>query len=246
MQLENRVALIVGSTSGIGEAMAKAFASEGALVVVNGRRQEAGDRVVKAIEEAGGKATFIQADITKVEDCERLIEETVKTYGGFDILINNAGIAKPASMEELDLELWDSTYNTNIRSYFVLIKKALPHLLKSEHANIINTSSLASIRAFDQQFSYGSTKAAVSQFTRMLAVSYADKGIRVNGIAPGVIDTDILANAPEEYIDAIADGIPMKRLGQPEEIANLAVFLASDKASYITGQIILCDGGSSL
>ena len=202
--------------------------------------------VVKKIVDAGYEASFFQIDVQHPEECRALIEDTIKKYGKLDILVNNAGIAKAASMEELDLELWDATYNTNIRSYFVLTQAALPYLLKSPYGNIIFTSSMAAIKPFDQQFSYGSTKAAVSHFTRMLAISYAPKGLRVNAIAPGVIDTEILANAPDGYIDAIVQGIPMRRLGTTEDIAKLAVFLASDDSSYITGQVIAACGGSSI
>jgi NAD(P)-dependent dehydrogenase (short-subunit alcohol dehydrogenase family) len=245
-KLQDRVAIVIGSTSGIGQAIAETFAQEGAKVVITGRRQEKGDAIVKELEKQGLQTEFYQIDVTDPTQCKALIEDTVKKHGGLDILVNNAGIAQAASMEELDLALWDATYDTNIRSYFVLTKAALPHLVESAHGNILFTSSMAAIKPFDQQFSYGSTKAAVAHFMRMLAVSYAPKGIRVNAIAPGVIDTDILANAPDGYIQAIVDGIPMRRLGKPEEIAKLAVFLASDDASFITGQQIACCGGSSI
>lgn len=245
-KLKDRVAIVVGSTSGIGKAMAEAYAAEGAKVVITGRRKEIGDQIVNDLTKAGFQASFYQIDVTDPKQCESLIEDTVKKYNRLDILVNNAGIAKAASMEELDLDLWDATYNTNIRSYFVLTKAALPHLQKSGKGNIIFTSSLASIKAFDQQFAYGSTKSAVSQFAKMIAVSYADKGVRSNAIAPGVINTEILAGAPKEYIQEIADGIPMKKLGEPEDIAKLAVFLASDDSSYITGQVISICGGASV
>lgn len=245
-KLQDRVAIVVGSTSGIGKAVASRFAEQGAKVVVTGRRKERGDAIVSELKEKGYEATFIMVDVNEPEQCKALIEGTVEKYGGIDILVNNAGIAKASTMEDLDLQLWDDTYNTNIRSYFVLTKEALPYLLKSEFGNILFTTSMAAIKAFDQQFAYGSTKSAVAHFMRMLAVSYAPQGLRVNAIAPGVIDTDILANAPEGYIEAIAEGIPMKRLGKVEEIANLALFLVSDEASYITGQQISCCGGSSV
>lgn len=244
--LKDRVAIVVGSSSGIGQAIAEEFAKQGAKVVVTGRRADRLEKVVKGITEAGGTASYYQIDITKEEECKALMEDTAKKYGGIDILANNAGVAMAATMEDLDAELWDKHYNTNIRALFFCTKYALPYLQKSKCANIIFTSSMAAIKPFDQQFAYGSTKAAVSHFCRMLAISYASKGIRVNAIAPGVIDTDILAGAPDGYIQAIADGIPMKRLGKTSEIGKLAAFLASDDASYITGQVIACCGGASL
>ena len=245
-RLEGKVCLVIGSTSGIGEGIAIKMAEEGCKVVVTGRREDRGEAIVKKITEAGNTATFCKLDVTDTASCQACIDYTVATYGGLDILCNNAGVAMAATMEDLDEALWDKHYNTNIRSYFVITKAALPHLIASKNGNIIFTSSMAAIKPFDQQFAYGSTKAAVSHFCRMLGISYADKGVRVNAIAPGVIDTEILAGAPDGYIDAIVAGIPMKRLGTPRDIANCAVFLASDEASYITGQVIAVCGGSSL
>lgn len=244
-KLDGKVAVVVGSTSGIGQGVAEKYAAEGAKVVVTGRRAEKGEAVVKAIEEKGGVACFMQLDVTSEENVKSVMDETVKKYGKLDIVVINAGVAMAATMEQLDTELWDKHYNTNIRAHFWCAKYALPYLLETK-GNIIFTSSMAAIKVFDQQFAYGSTKAAVSHLSKMLAISYADKGVRVNAIAPGVIDTEILAGAPDGYIQAIADGIPMKRIGQPEDIAKLATFLASDGASYITGQVIACCGGASL
>lgn len=244
-KLKDRVAIVVGSTSGIGKSIAEAFAAEGAKVVITGRRKEQGEAIVNKLKEDGYEGSFYQVDVNDPQQCKALIDDTYNKYKRLDILVNNAGIAKASSMEELDINLWDDTFNTNIRSYFILTKAALPYLEESK-GNVLFTSSMASIKAFDQQFAYGSTKAAVSHFMRMIAISYARKGVRSNAIAPGVIDTDILANAPDEYIQAIVDTIPMYRLGKPEEIAKLAVFLASDDSSYITGQVISCCGGASI
>lgn len=244
-KLEGKVAIVVGSTSGIGQGVAEKYAAEGAKVVVTGRRTDKGEAVVKAIEEKGGVACFMKLDVTSEENVKSVMDETVAKFGKLDIVVINAGVAMAATMEQLDTELWDKHYNTNIRAHFWCAKYALPYLLETK-GNIIFTSSMAAIKVFDQQFAYGSTKAAVSHFCKMLAISYADKGVRVNAIAPGVIDTEILAGAPDGYIQAIADGIPMKRIGQPEDIAKLATFLASDDASYITGQVIACCGGASL
>lgn len=245
-RLKNRVAIVVGSTSGIGESIAKEYASQGARVVITGRTKGKGDKIVKEITDKGYDASFYQVDVSDPEQCKALIEDTYKKYNQLDILVNNAGIAKATAMEDLELDQWDTTFDINIRSYFVLTKAALPYLQKSDNGSILYTSSMASIKAFDQQYAYGATKAAVSHFSRMVAVGYANKGVRSNAIAPGVIDTEILANAPKEYIDSIVEGIPMKRLGKTEEIAKVATFLASDDASYVTGQVISVCGGASI
>ncbi len=244
-KLEGKVAVVVGSTSGIGQGVAEEYAAQGAKVVVTGRREEKGEAIVKAIEAKGGVACFMKLDVTCEENVKSVMDETVAKYGKLDVVVINAGVAMAATMEDLDTALWDKHYNTNIRAHFWCAKYALPYLLETK-GNIVFTSSMAAIKVFDQQFAYGSTKAAVSHFAKMLAISYADKGVRVNAIAPGVIDTDILAGAPDGYIQAIADGIPMKRIGQPSDVAKLATFLASDDASYITGQVIACCGGASL
>lgn len=244
--LQDRVAIVIGSTSGIGKGIAIELAAHGAKVIVTGRREDRGNQVVEEIASAGNTAYFRKLDVTNPDMCQAVIDEIAATFGGIDILVNNAGVAQAATMEQLTLELWDAHYNTNIRSHFVVTKAALPYLLQSKCGNILFTSSMAAIKPFDQQFAYGSTKAAVAHFMRMLAISYAPQGLRVNAIAPGVIDTEILAGAPDGYIDAIVAGIPMHRLGQPKDIAQLAAFIVSDEASYITGQQIACCGGSSL
>lgn len=245
-KLSNRVAIVVGSTSGIGQAIAEDFAAEGAKVVITGRRDKEGNDIVKKLTGKGYEASFYKIDVTDEEQCKALIDDTYKKFNRLDILVNNVGIAQATTMEDLDIDQWDATFDTNIRSYFILTKAALPYLQESGNGNILYTSSMASIKAFDQQFAYGSTKAAVSHFARMIGVSYAAKGVRSNAIAPGVIETDILANAPDGYIESIVEGIPMNRLGKPEEIAKVATFLVGDDASYITGQVISVCGGSSV
>lgn len=245
-KLNNRVAIVVGSTSGIGKAIAEDFVAEGAKVVITGRREKEGNDVVNKLTEDGYEASFYQVDINDPEQCKSLIEDTYSKYNRLDILVNNAGIATPAPIEEIELESWDAIFDTNIRSYFILTKAALPYLKKSNNGSVLFTSSMAAIRAFDEQYAYGATKAAVSHFARMVGVGYAAKGVRSNAIAPGVIETDILSNAPKEYMDSIIEGIPMNRLGKPEEIARVATFLVSDDASYITGQVISVCGGSSI
>ncbi len=245
-KLDGRVAIVVGSTSGIGKAIGELFAEEGAQVIITGRREEVGNEVVKAIEDKGNKAAFYRVDVSDEEASRKLIQDVYNDFGRIDILINNAGIAKEVKMEDMDSDFWDAIYDTNIRSHYILTQEALPYLEESGNGSIVFTASMAALKAFDGQYAYGSSKAAIIQFMKMVAAVYAERGVRANSIAPGVIATDILKNAGEGYIDAIAETIPMKRLGEPIEIAKLALFLASDDSSYVTGQNIACDGAASI
>lgn len=243
-RLEGKVAIIVGSTSGIGKSIAELYAKEGAKVVITGRRKERGDEIVQEIASNWGEAFFVQADISKEEDARKIIKETLEQFGKLDVLYFNAGIARATKLSEQSVENWNQTFDTNLKSYFIIAQEAMPYLKESK-GNIIATSSMAAIKAFDEQFAYGATKAGLSQLTKMLAVHGASFGVRANAIAPGVINTDILANAEKEYIDAIAESIPMKRLGEANEIASVALFLASDEASYVSGQVISVDGAQT-
>jgi len=248
--LEGKVAIISGSTSGMGKASAILFAKEGAKVVVVGRGHkesvERGNKVVEEIKANSGEAVLIPADATREEDVKQLIEKTIKKYGRIDVLYNVAGGGNPMPLEQDTLEYWQLALNLNLLSAFLTTKYAMPYLLESKGC-IINTSTVAAVKpVLPYQYSYSAANAGLNLFSKTLARDYAATGVRVNVIAPGVIDTPIWQQAPEAWLNELVSKIPFKRKGQPEEIAGIALFLASDYASYVTGQVICVDGGLSL
>jgi NAD(P)-dependent dehydrogenase (short-subunit alcohol dehydrogenase family) len=248
--LNGKVAIITGSTSGMGKASAKLFAKEGAKVVVVGRghgeSEERGKQVSEEIRADGGEAIWIPADATKEEDVRQLIEKTVEAYGKIDVLYNVAGGGKSAPLEVDSPEEWRRTLDVNLISVFLTTKYAMPYLLESK-GSIINTSSVAAVKpVLAYQYSYSAANAGVNLYSKTLARDYAAKGVRVNVIAPGVIDTPIWKQAPESWMNELVSKLPIGRKGRPEEIAGAALFLASDLASYVTGQIICVDGGQSI
>ncbi|PKM85890.1 MAG: 3-oxoacyl-ACP reductase [Firmicutes bacterium HGW-Firmicutes-12] len=248
--LDGKVAVITGSTSGMGKASARVFAKEGAKVIVVGRGHEAslerGKKIVEEILNDGGKAVLISADATKEEDVLQLIEKTIKFHGKIDVLYNVAGGGRSKPLDQDTTEDWEQTLAVNLKSAFLTSKYAMPYLVESKGA-IINTSSVAAIKpVLANQYSYSAANAGVIMFSKTLARDYAAKGVRVNVIAPGVIDTPIWEQAPKAWFNELVNKLPIQRVGKPEEIAGVALFLASDLASYVTGQVICVDGGQSI
>lgn len=241
--LKNKIALVTGATSGIGEATAIRFAEAGAIVICTGRNRERGQKVVKTIKENGGKAVFYEMDI----DCDKSIEQVAcvvkNEYGWVDIIFNNAGVFPVLPpLETLTREDIEKTTNTNVSGFMMVTKMFFP-LLK-EGATILNNASVAGLQSYTsgQSYAYNASKAAVIKITQLLAKRYGGK-IRVNAICPGVIKTPIFKKFDEERF---AGMIPMGRTGTPEEVASVANFLVSDDASYVNGAIITIDGGQSL
>ena len=238
---ENKVALITGATSGIGEATARLFANLGANVVLCGRNTQKGRVIESDILKNGNEACFIQCDISKEEQAKNLIVKTVEKYGKIDILFNNAGVMLPSmEIERMSSEDWLKTFDININGMFFVTKYAKPYLLK-EKGTIINNASIAGLQyyAAGRSYAYSASKAAVVQFSHQMAKNYAQEGIRVNCIAPGIVDTLILGDRDRsEY----AKRVPLGRLAEPEDVANAFLFLASDMASYVTGEVLSVDG----
>lgn len=242
MRLAGKVAIITGAASGIGRATAIRFAQEGAQIVAADINHAGGQATVKQIKNDGGQATFIATDVSQEADLQRMIELAITTYGGLDILHNNAYWTEAKIALETTLENWQRTLDVTLRSVFLASKLAIPHLRARGGGVILNTASVHSIVGVQSYAAYQAAKGGVLSLTRALALELAPE-IRVVAIMPGAIDTPALAINDKSSIPALIASIPLKRLGRPEEIANLALFLASDEASYITGTGIVADGG---
>lgn len=241
MRLENKIALITGSTSGMGQAEAKLFAKEGAKVIVTGRNVERLDKTVAEIKSDGGEAVGIIADITTKEGCEKLYQEAMKVWDRIDILVNNAGIFDGRlPLLETDEDLWRRVYATNIDAPYRLNKLVLPQMIERRAGSIVNVSSVAGLIASKGGAAYTSSKHALVGLTKQMCSEYAEYGIKINAICPGTIVTPLIA----DIVDTIRnDNIPEHRFGQPEEVAELALFFASDEAKFCNGVIAPIDGG---
>lgn len=242
-RLEGKVALITGATSGIGAACAEAMAAEGAKVIIVGRTEEKGKQVEDKIRRAGGEAIFMACDVTIEEEIITLKKKCVDQYGKLDILMNNAGVLLTGTVEEIDEKDWQQTFDTNMKSCFLMTKHFMS-LLKDVKGVVLNNASANGLQSCIQgrSYMYSSSKAAVIQFTKLCALNYAGQ-IRVNCICPGVIDTPIFTNRDFTRWDGM---IPMDRIGTAGEVAKAAVFLVSDDAAYITGVALPVDGGMSI
>jgi len=243
-RLDTKVALITGAGSGIGRATALLFAQEGAKVGVSDCVPAGGQQTISMIRDNGGEALFIEADVTRPNDVERMVKITADTYGQLDILFNNAGIssARLAFTADLTLEEWDLVINTNLRSAFLGSKFAIPTMLQNGGGVIINTSSVNGLGSNATIAPYCASKAGVILLTKTMAAEYGKQNIRVNCICPGMIDTPMVENAiPILDMGFVAQG----RAGRPDEVARAALFLACDEASYINGAHLVVDGGWS-
>ena len=246
-QFSGKVALVTGATSGIGQACAVAFAQAGAKVVCVGRKAEALKEIEKTI---GAEVLTIEADLAETEAAERVVARAVEVFGGIDILVNAAGHISNGTIENTSLEAWDDMMNVNVRAPFQLMQKALPSLIE-RRGNIVNVSSVTGLRAFPGVLAYCVSKAALDQLTRCASLELAAKGVRVNAVNPGVVVTQIhkrggmTDEAYAAFLEHSKTTHPLGRTGRPEEIADLVLFLASDKASWITGATYSIVGGRS-
>lgn len=240
------VALVAGGGSGIGEASAKTFAANGGVVVVADLRREMAESVAAAIVAEGSKAIGVVMDVAKQSDIDAAVGRTLTEFGKLDVLINTAGVIKPAPLESCSLDDWRTSFLVNVEGALLLARSCLPHLRKSPVPAIVNCSSLAGGRAYPNGGPYGPSKAALISLSRTMALEWAEYGVRVNCVNPGMVDTPMVrANVRPEMIKLREERIPMRRVGLPGELADLIVFLASPAASFITAQDINCDGGMS-
>ena len=245
--LKNKIALITGAGRGIGRAIAIALAKEGAEVVINyNGSEERAKEVKQTIEENGGKASIYKCNVSDFTACEAMIKDIVKEYGHLDILVNNAGITKDGLIMKMKEEDFDSVLNVNLKGTFNTIRHSARQMLKQRSGKIINISSVSGILGNVGQANYAASKAGVIGLTKTMARELGRRGITVNAIAPGFVDTEMTEVLSEEIRENACKQIILGRFGKPEDIANTAVFLASDKADYITGQVISVDGGMNV
>ena len=246
-RLKGKVAIVTGSTSGIGVGIAKLFAAEGAKVVICGRRAEKGQAVVDAIVEKGGEATYHFMDITAVESIEQLFADTAEKYGKIDILVNNAANVglKDGRVDELTLEMWDNIFDSDVRGTFYATKCVLPYMQKNEAGgSIINIGSMASCGGDLGSTAYACAKAGVDMLTQSTALQYGKQNVRCNCVRPGLIVTpQNEAHVPQALKDIFLSNIMVDRYGCPEDIGHMCVYLGSDESAYVTGQIVNVDGG---
>lgn len=248
MRLENKVALITGASVGIGRHTALFFAREGARVAVNSQSSR-GEAVVEEIAAAGGEALFVRGRVEEEADARAMVARTVEEFGRLDILVNNAGIVVPDNMENAGVEDWENTMAVNVRGVFLMSKFALQQMLRQGGGAIVHNASVAAVKGLKDRTSYTASKGAVAALTRAMAVDYVGRNIRVNCVNPGTTLTPSLQdriNAFDDPVEAekmFVSRQPMGRLGRPEEIAAGILFLASDEASFITGQVLNIDGG---
>lgn len=250
MRLENKTAVVTGAASGIGRGIALELAEEGADVVVGDidETPNLADETTpthELVREKGGEAIFVECDVSSSADAEALVKETVETFGGIDILANNAGIFPSGSIEEISDEDWNRTFNVNVNGIYNVSNHALPHLRESDEPRIINTSSQLGLVGLADSSAYCGSKGAITNLTRQMAIDYADENITVNAVNPGVIETSMTQGQLEdpEQREAIERNTLLPFIGDPEDIGRAVAFLASEDARYVTGHCLVVDGG---
>ncbi|MEE2815400.1 MAG: SDR family oxidoreductase [Actinomycetota bacterium] len=249
MRLENKNAIVTGGAGGIGRATSLAFAAEGASVAVVDLNAEAAEAVAQEIRAAGGTAVAIAADVSNEDDIVRVVETAKESFGGIDVVFNNAGIIRRTTAVETTVEEWDRVFGVNVRAIFLMCKHVVPIMKANGGGSIVNTGSGWGLKGGGQAISYCASKGAVVNMTRALAIDHGPDGIRVNSVNPGDVDTGMLRDEArqlgQDQTGFLAEAAerPLNRMGQPSEIAAAVVWLASDEASYVTGAALVVDGG---
>ena len=251
MKVRDKVVLITGGTSGIGEATALLFAKEGAKVAITGRNSQRGNKIVEKVKSDGGESIFVKTDVSVAQDCRNAVEKTIAEFGRLDILFNNAGVFFAHDVVECTEEEWDLQLDINLKGTFLMSKFALPGMIARGSGVIINNSSGWGLVGGDKAVAYCASKGGVVLLTKAMAIDHGPQGIRVNCVCPGDVDTPMLPEDSkfrgmqwDEYIAGAANR-PMRRIGTPEEIAKAVLFLASDDSSFTTGAALVVDGGGT-
>jgi 3-oxoacyl-[acyl-carrier protein] reductase len=244
MNLQNKVAIVTGGAAGIGRTISLELAKHGAKVVINYRSSEAKAlELVEEIKSLGSDALAVKADISDFNQAKTLVDETINVFGQLDILVNNAGITKDQLILRMQEEQFDQVMDTNLKGSWNMAKHAARPLLKSNQGRIINISSIIGLIGNVGQTNYSASKAGMIGLTKSLAKEFGTKGVTANAICPGFIETEMTKNLDPKFVEAYLNNIPLKRLGQPIDVANAVVYLASNLASYMTGQVLVIDGG---
>jgi len=242
-RLEDKVAIITGAARGIGFSIAERISEQGAISVIIDLDQEAVDTAVQQIDDSGNRAVGFAADVTNSDQIASIIKEIHNKFGKIDILINNAGITKDGLLMKMKESDWDAVINVNLKGTFICTQKVSRYMLKNRSGVILNIASVIGLMGNAGQANYAASKGGIIAFTKSSAKEFATRHIRVNAIAPGFIQTEMTDKLPQEIIDNYLAAIPLNRMGKVKDVANLCIFLASDEASYITGQTIQVDGG---
>ncbi len=249
MKLEGKVALITGGSLGLGKATAELFAKEGAKVVITGRTEKTLQEAVEAAKGNGLDIDYLVSDVSNEDNCREAVDFTLNKYGKIDILFNNAGVLHAALTHETDTETWDRLFNINVKGTYLMSKHAIPHMLEKGYGCIVNNSSIAGLKGIPGISAYNSTKGAVTQLTRSMALDYAKQGIRVNAICPGTIETPMVDGLLDKMPDRegaeelFKSFHPMGRFGTADEIAHAVLFLCDENVNFMTGSMLSVDGG---
>ena len=247
MKLEGKIALVTGGSRGIGFATCKKLASEGATIIITDIcDEEKAAPAIKELEEMGAKAKFYKGDVTNFESAQETVNAVIKDFGGLDILVNNAGIVRDMLMVKMTEADFDAVINVNLKGTYNMMKATYKHFMKQRSGRIISLASVVGIMGNAGQANYSASKAGIIGLTKSVAKELGGRNVTVNAIAPGYIATDMTDQLSDKAKDMISSGIPMKRVGSPEDVANAICFLASDDASYITGEVLRVDGGMAM
>lgn len=242
-RLQNKVAIITGGAQGIGKATALKFAEEGASIVLWDVNEEKGNALAKDLSDKGTKAHFTKVDVTKIDSTEKAAKEAVEIFSTIDILINNAGITRDASLVKMTAEQWQQVIDVNLTGVFNCTKAVIPFMVEKKYGKIVNTSSVVGLYGNFGQTNYVATKAGIIGMTKVWARELGRKGINVNAVAPGFIATEMVKTIPENILKSLEEKTPLGRLGLPEDIANAYLFLSSEEANFINGITLSVDGG---